>query len=365
VPSDAPRECDLPDDAVTREDVVKIRFSAEDGSPPPEGEIRVTVQSLPQPNFAYAYQIEDTGKANGDGQLQLGESATMYLDVTNTGSGPSHETQALLRNLTGDGLLLRAGRFDISDIKPNEQRRVAFTFDVLPNMSENMAKVELSVVDRDLRVAASEKVTIPIVAGGLFIKPDKGTVQVTRRASLRPQPVSGASVFGALDSGSVVQKVGTFGDFTKVMLEGDRFAFVESDALAPGQGKKLAFEPLMTRSPPTLEVSPAALSTRETSIAISGVAKDADQITDVYMFVGAHKVFYQSNKDGTDPKELAFDKKIALQPGINVINVVARENEEVATSHTLVVRRDGPNGEALTSPKGDSFGADWTFDDEP
>jgi carboxyl-terminal processing protease len=177
--------------------------------------------------------------------------------------------------------------------------------------------------------------------------------------------VSGAGVFGALEANSVVQKVGTFGEFSKVLLEGERFAFVETDALRAGQGKKLDFEPLMTRSPPTLEVAPAALSTRDASIAVSGVAKDADQIVDVYMFVGANKVFYQSNKKGSDPKQLAFQHSVALQPGINVINVVARESEEVATSHTLVVRRDGPNGEALTSPKGENFGADWTFDDEP
>jgi carboxyl-terminal processing protease len=365
VPTDAPRVCKLPPDAVTREDVVKVRFSAEGAAPPPDGEIRLTVQSLPPPNFAYAYQISDSGNSNGDGQLQLGESATMYLDVINTGAGASRETQALLRNITGDGLLLRAGRFDISDIKPNEQRRVAFTFDVLPNLAENLAKVELSVVDRDLRVVSSEKVSIPIVAGGLFVKQEQGTVELTKRAPLRPQPLSPASIFGALEAGSVVEKVGSFGEFTKVRLEGDRFAFVESDVLRPGQGNKVSFEPLMTRSPPTLEVAPAALSTREATIAVSGVAKDADQIVDVYMFVGANKVFYQSNKKGTDPKQLRFQHQVALQPGINVINVVARESEEVATSHTLVVRRDGPNGEALASPKGASFGADWTFDDEP
>jgi len=43
-----------------------------------------------------------------------------------------------------------------------------------------------------------------------------------------------------------------------------------------------------------------------------------------------------------------------LQPGINVITVVARESDDSATRTTMIVRRDGPNGEPLTSPKGES-----------
>ena len=82
---------------------------------------------------------------------------------------------------------------------------------------------------------------------------------------------------------------------------------------------------------------------------------------DVYVFIGSHKVFYQSNRKGTDPLKASFNFEAQLEPGINVVTVVARENEDTATRTTMVVRRDGPNGEALTTPKGDEFGADWEF----
>src|SRR5690606_28103011 len=95
VPADAPRECLLPKFATTREDVVKIRFSAEGAEPPPEAELRATVRSLPQPNFAYTYQVVDNRKGNGDGQVSPGEEVTLYLDVTNVGKGKSNETVAL------------------------------------------------------------------------------------------------------------------------------------------------------------------------------------------------------------------------------------------------------------------------------
>ncbi len=54
----------------------------------------------------------------------------MYLTVKNVGKGPSYETQANIANLSGDGLMLHAGRFDISNIKPGDVRKVVFSFDV-------------------------------------------------------------------------------------------------------------------------------------------------------------------------------------------------------------------------------------------
>jgi carboxyl-terminal processing protease len=50
-----------------------------------------------------------------------------------------------------------------------------------------------------------------------------------------------------------------------------------------------------------------------------------------------------------------------LNPGVNVINVVARESEDTATRRTIVVRRDGPNGESLPTPKAELLGYDWEF----
>ncbi len=362
VPSDAKRVCKLPLDAVTRQDVVKVRFNAEGGAPPAEMEFRPTVKSLPRPIFAYSYQIVDNRPGNGDGQLARGEGATMYLTVKNVGKGKSYETQANLRNLTGDGLYLRAGRFDVSNMKPGDVRNVAFTFDVRKSLPDNFAKVELSVVDRDLRVVANEKITVPITRNGLFINKAAGLVAVKGSAAVRGQPVAQSTVIGTLDKGSVVKRLGTFGSFTKVALNKDRFGFVETNTVATGHGAaNIVFKPLLSRSPPLLEVSPAKLATSSDHVRIQGTATDNDRVLDAYIFVGSHKVFYQSNRKGKDPKKFDFSFNAHLQPGINVITVVARENEDTATSHTLVVRRDGPHGEALPTPKNELFGEDWQF----
>ncbi len=362
MPSDAPRVCTIPKDAATRQDVVKVRFNAEEGTAPNEVEIRPTVHQLPEPVFAYTYQVVDDRAGNGDGQIAKGEGVTLYMDVTNIGKGASHETQALLRNLTGDGLLLRAGRFDISDMQPGDRRRVAFTFDVLDSLADNLAKVEISVVDQDLRESASEKVTIPIVKGGLKVEPASGLAKVESRTRVLPQPLNTAVSVGALEPGSVVKQLGKFGEFAKVGLGDGRFGFVAAADLGTGSGPEAPkFEPLMVRSPPLVEVTPASLATRDNKVLIKGTAKDADGVLDSYIFVGSQKVFYQSNRKGPDAKQMQFEQEVELQPGINVITVVSREAEDVASAQTMVVRRDGPNGEALPTPKSETFGADWDF----
>lgn len=362
VPQDAKRSCKLPMDAVARQDVVKVRFFAEGGEPPRDGEIRPTVQSLPRPIFAYTYQVADNRPGNGDGQLSRGEGATIYVTVKNVGKGRSYETWANLRNVTGDGLLLRAGRFDLSGMKPGDLRQVAMTFDVLDQLAENFAKLEISVVDRDLKVISNEKLQLPITRSGLHINPASGSVALADGAPVRGQPAAAARVVGELAKGSVTERLGTFGDFTKVKLEGDRFGFVENRLLKDGGGpQKVAFTALLSRSPPMLEVKPAALATRGNKVMIEGVATDGDRVLDTYVFVGSHKVFYQSNRKGADPKRLEFKYEATLQPGMNVVTVVARESEDTATRYTMVVRRDGANGEALPTPKSELFGEDWEF----
>lgn len=367
-PLDAKRTCKLPLNAVTRQDVVKVRFSAEGGEAPSDAEIRPTVKSLLPPTFAYTYQVADNRPGNGDGQLARGEGVTIYLAVKNVGKGRSYETQANISNLTGDGLLLRAGRFDVSNMKPGDTREVEFTFDVLDTLQENIVKLELSVADRDIGVVSAEKLSLPVATGAIAIKAETSKGTVTKLAKVRGSPMPEARVLGEIDAGSAVDILGSYGDFVKISLGGNRFGFVDKAVLGAtpkGANGRLTLKPLLGRSPPILDVVPAALATRGDRIRIEGKASDSDQVRDAFMFVGTRKVFYQSNRKSTDPSKLAFAVDVGLKPGINVIQVVAREDEDTTSHYTMVVRRDGPNGEALSTPKSELMGTDLDFFGEP
>ena len=97
---------------------------------------------------------------------------------------------------------------------------------------------------------------------------------------------------------------------------------------------------------------------------VHGTAGDDARLLDAYIFVGARKVFYRSNRNGADPRHMAFDADIPLRPGVNVVTIVARENPDTTSRRTFIVRRDGPNGELLQTPKTDDELSETAANDE-
>ncbi len=361
-PKDAKRTCKIPMDAVDRSDGVTIKFEADGIDAPPSAELRPTVRSLPRPVFKYSYQIVDDQGGNGDGRIQRGEHVSVHLTVKNVGAGRSYETQANLTNASGDGLLLQAGRFDISNMSPGEVRRVTFGFDVSKTLSEPEAVVTLSVGDRDLSEVAKEKVKIPIEPPATLATVDEVRTPNKDGALLLESPKDTARAFGRIAAGTPVPVVGRVGGFDKVRLGEDRFAFVSSSSLTPSSGKSpslpVAFEDVYSHAPPELKIEAAELATKADSVKIRGTAVASSTIQDLYGFVGSRKVFYQSNKKGSDPKSATFEIDVPLKPGVNVINVIARENADSVTRRMLVVRRDAESGALMRTPKAENM-EDW------
>jgi carboxyl-terminal processing protease len=353
-PKDAQRVCSIPKDALMRADGIKVKFEEARGRAPADAETRVTIKSLERPIFAYSYQIADNRKGNGDGRVQKGEGLTLYLTVKNIGRGRSYETQANLRNLSGDGVLLHEGRFDISNMQPGDVRKVHFTFDVEPQLADPEAKVELSVSDRDLRETTVEKVRMPI-APPIAVAAGGGAMKVKGSgAELLQSPDQQSRVFGRLPAGTSVTVLGSAAGFAKVSLGENRFAFVKLGDLDQGgapAGGAIAFEDAMAHAPPGLELTAPVLATRDATTVLKGFASDEQRILDAYIFVGARKVFYKSNRNGQDPKKMPFEANLPIRPGVNVVTVVARENPDTTTRRTFIVRRDGPGGELLATPK--------------
>lgn len=361
-----PRVCRIPRDAETRQDGVRIEFGA-DGLPSiPPRELRPTIIALPKPEFAYSYHVVDNREANKNGQLERGEGATMYLKVKNVGLGPSYDTQANLRNLTGDGLLLGAGRFDISNMKPKEEREIAFTFDVLPALSEPEVRVELGVVDTDLAVGAGEKIALPVVSKKEAVKitPASSVRRAEREVILREEPTAAGRAIGKLAPGTLVPVVGTVGETLQVQLGPDAFAFTDAGGLVATKEAaptKVNYEPLDTHTPPLLTAKAKALATRGDTIEITAEAVDpGGTILDLVVFVGNRKVYYRPNS-GQDKSRMALRTDVPLHAGVNIITIIARKNDEIASRRTLIVRKDGPNGELVPTPKNRSFGDDWEF----
>ncbi len=355
LPKDAPRVCRVPRDALSRTDGIRVKFDEARGRVPPPAEVRVGVKGLDRPVFAYSYQIVDNRKGNGDGRVQKGEDVTMYVTVTNVGRGRSYETQANLRNLSGDGLLLREGRFDLSNLKPGESRKLTFTFEVRAELVDAEAKVELSIADRDLRENTVEKVRIPI-APAASLAPAQGAVKGKGPGTnLLESPDGSARIVGRLPAGVAAAVTAVSGEYKKVTLAEGRYAFVKaSDADDGGSpAGHVAYEDVLQRFPPAIELGNPVLVTRDTHVLLKGSASDTVRLLDAYVVVGSRKVYYRSNRNGPDPKKMTFEADLPLRPGVNIVAVYARENPDSVGRKLFVIRRDGPNGELLPTPKTD------------
>jgi carboxyl-terminal processing protease len=368
-PPGSKRVCRIPLDAGTRSDGVTVRFEA-DGEAPLPTEVRPTVRALPRPKFEYALQVIDDRGGNGDGRLQRGERASVYLSVTNSGTGAGRDVQANLSNLSGDGLMLKAGRFDLGALAPGATRKVVFTFDVSPSLRDPEAVVQLSVVDRELGESAREKLTLPIEPPASLVEERSVRTVGPGGATLRTSPSSETRGFGTVRSGTAVSVLGRAGEYAKVSVEGARYAFVLASELVDGGGSPaaaLVYEELRSHAPPALEVESASLATREPTVKLRGVASSASELLDFYVVVGGRKVHYRSNRGASDPSRASIDLEVPLKPGMNGIQVVARAKGDVVTRRTITVRRDDASGALLPTPHGADLD-DWlsspTSDDD-
>ncbi|HEY8089231.1 MAG TPA: MXAN_5808 family serine peptidase [Polyangiaceae bacterium] len=358
LPKDAvnARTCYVPKDALMRADGVKLHFEEARGHAPADAEVRTTVKSLEKPVFAYSYEVIDNRRGNGDGRIQRGEGLTMYVTIRNTGKGRSYETQANLRNLSGEGVLLHDGRFDISNMMPGDMKKVAFTFDVEPALSDPEAKVQLQIRDEDLREEVDEKVRLPIQDPLTVVASGGAQRAKAQGADLRASPDTASRVFGRLPAGAAASVAGLANGYVKLVIgpEG-RFAFARSTDLEPGGAvaAPVAIEDSMAHAPPAIDIPQPQLATREGHTLVHGAANDDAQLLDAYIFVGSRKVFYRSNRNGQDAKRMGFDADLPLRPGVNVVTIVARENPDTTTHRTFIVRRDGAGGELLQTPKTD------------
>jgi carboxyl-terminal processing protease len=173
-------------------------------------------------------------------------------------------------------------------------------------------------------------------------------------ADLRNQPDASGRVFARLPAGTAATVQGTANGYLKLSLGDGRYAFAKASDLEPAHGpvtSPLALEDAMAHAPPAVEIPQPQLATRDARTLVHGSASDDAQLLDAYIFVGSRKVFYRSNRNGQDPKHMAFDADLPLRPGVNVVTIVARENPDTVTHRTFIVRRDGPSGELLATPK--------------
>jgi carboxyl-terminal processing protease len=342
----------VPRDAVDRVDRLGLEVREARNAPARVTPAALRVEAAPRPIFAYAYQLLDDG--NGDGLAQRGESYRLVVQLRNTGTGPTQEGTVLLRNATGDGVLLTKSRYELKEkgeLAPGQVRELVFPLVTTAALRGDSLIVELMAYDAALDVQSSEKLRFPLQAP---VPSARAAGEVTVRAAaatLRAGADAASPPVGTALRGASYPVLGQYGAYTKVKLTpgGTRVGFLPAAAIAPGGSGTGSYQPHWHSTPPVISLQATNLETTADTYRLSGTITDEQKVEDLYIFVSnqpakidSRKVFYRSHRGSADPRSMAFTTELPLWPGSNMVTVVARASTEVRSVRTLFVYRDAP-----------------------
>lgn len=334
----------VPRGSLTRTDVISAEFSGLGKLRANRAEMTLNIEGKPRPLFAYAYQTLDDVAGNRDGRVQKGERVRTLVRVKNIGAGPALRAEAIVRNGAGqEGILISAGRFEAKDLAPGATKDFSFVYEVGNEFQGDEYQLELMVSDTALGESIADKIKVKVAAPGAAAPaPEDAAVSVKRaEVPLRESPSPDALVLGNAEGGSVFHATGKLGSFYRIEIEPGRQAFVAMDDVSRGGSGSPAYRLKWDATPPVLSVSaPTVVS--EPFVHLKGTATDNTEVKDVYIRVWNRdsklppkKCFYLPNKG--DKNRLAFETDVPLWPGSNLIQVFAREGNEVQSVQTLLV----------------------------
>jgi carboxyl-terminal processing protease len=347
---------------LSRMDRIDFHLFEQHGAKLAEGSnthLDVSAEGLPRPQFAYGYQVLDEPSAgskvsgNGDGIMQVGERVKLRVNVSNRGEGPALDTWVTLRNLSGEAVFLHSGRERLKEMQPGDHRVVELDIEVKEAPEFGEAELQLTVSDNKIAEALSEKIVFDVRDQGVELDPVKTGVAANGNLELYAAPTPKAGVVGRAADGTKFQATAKTADWYRVDLGDGVFAFAKAgdvEKLGKSVSKPGKVESAYVVSPPRISLMGTVSQTEDKTMHFSGVASDEDAVRDVFitvynpsrnLFGHQEKVFYQASEDPTSGK-LEFAADVPLTPGNNIIEVHAREDEDVvAVKRMWVLRTSG------------------------
>jgi carboxyl-terminal processing protease len=332
--------------------------------------VDISAEGLPRPQFAYGFQVLDdptlgpslTG--NGDGTLQVGERVRVRVEVKNAGEGPALDTWVNLRNLSGDAVFIHTGRTRLEKMMPGESRTAELDIEIRRLPKDGDVRLRLSVSDNKIAEVLSEQLRFDVGESREILEADVASVKAKSALALYASPVDPLRVVARTAPGARFAVTGAVDGWYRVALGHGVFAFARGDEVE-AQRRRVSrpgkHEFTFQVSPPQIALMGTMTQTDEDGLHISGVATDEEAVRDVYitvlnpsrdLFGNREKVFYQAARD-PESGRLEFAADVPLTPGNNLIEVHAREDDEVVATRRMWVLRTSGLSEARA--KDESF----------
>lgn len=337
----------FPKDLASRRDGVTVKLQDDSGTLAETLAGELTFVELPRPQFAYTWSVVDECQAcNGDGLVQRGEALTLYLDVTNTGSGKALDTFGNIKNTGDTNIFIEKGRFKLGEIAPGETKSARFQLEVKKGLKADEFALRLWIGDEPLEEYLSDKLTLPVVAEGtppVALEPSSATARIAERAQLFASANPQGRVLGTLTKGAVLAEQARGNGMVRVELDKGRFAFVKlGDVRGSGKAAPLAhvdWQPFRAPAQISMNVDPSqgGMVVETDKLTLSSVVIDPN-LLDVFVLANDQKVFFKA-RSAEDGDRVKFTTDVPLKEGNNLVTVVARESQDFAARKSVVVRR--------------------------
>lgn len=350
---------------LSRTDRIDLHLFEEHGAKLAAGSttsIDVSAEGLPRPQFVYGYQVIDDPalgesiKGNGDGVLQVGERVRLRVTLANQGEGPALDTWVTLRNRSGETVFLHEGRKELGKVATGNTRAVDLDFELKERPDDGEVALQLTVSDNKIAEALSEKIHLPVPEQGVTLSKAKGSATASDAILLYASPLTPDRAVAQVGKGTVMPIVAEGDGWLRVHLDGGVMAFAKSSDVsrASSNAKAPVAAPFYEVSPPKIRLGGGITQTEEESITLKGTASDEHGLRDVFitvynpsrnLFGDREKVYYVASPDPASG-ELDFSADVPLTPGNNIIEVHARQNDDVVAIKRMWVLRTSGLAEA-------------------
>jgi len=338
----------VPKDMYSRRDDVTVKFFDDQGALPQQLVAEVNFGELPRPAFALDWQVvDDCAQCNGDGVAERGESVTLLVDVTNTGTGKALDAVGSIKNAADQNIFIEKGRFHLGEIAPGETKTARFQLEVKKGYVGDNFPLKLAIIDEPLEEFSAERLNLPLADKPFTLEARKGSVRVESGAPVLAGPDERAPVMAKVKKAGVLPVLARVNGLTKVETEKGRFGFLRASDTHEARNAKAAPPELTAvpyREPPQIvlqvDQSQGGVVAPSDRFTLSGTVSEPKGLLDMYVLVNDQKVFFRtSDSPKNEPTKLKFSTDFPLKEGANTVMVVARQTQDFASRKVLIIRR--------------------------
>lgn len=250
-------------------------------------QIFLATKKGPHPRFEFRFALMDDGRlgseGNGDRIIQAGEKISFQLKVKNIGTARAEKTLVLLqKDRIQPEILLSQSRVALGALSPQEEKAAVLLFKV--KKRNDPANLSLSGNPEANAATGGFKLLIEI----------------------QNEALEGNNLLYRFDS-------------NKTMIAEDTLF----------QAPEIDFEVKDGKNQIVKGV------TFKKRVQLKGIARDDQQLKDVFVFLNQQKVFFQTNQGKTPAATLPFTTTLHLKEGHNLILVFARDQNNLTISHEI------------------------------